>query len=94
MRRKVSVFGDYKHEGDVVEVRGVFNAACALHGGDMDIHATELRIVIPGRHAIDQVRPWKVALAMGLSLLALVLWQAERRSTMSLARGAVTRARA
>ena len=75
-------------------MRGTFNAACAQHGGDMDIHATELRRVLPGRHAIDYVRFWKIALAIGLSLLALVLWQAERRSTVTLARGAVTRSRA
>ena len=94
LARKVSIFGDYKHEGDIVEVRGVFNAACAQHGGDMDIHAVSLRTITPGHHAIDQIRPWKVALAIALALLALVLWQAERRSTIRLGRGSVTRARA
>ena len=90
----IGTYGDYKHEGDIVKVQGVFNAACAQHGGDMDIHATSLAVVTPGRHAIDQIRAWKVALAILLALLALVLWQAERRSTLTLARGAVTRSRA
>lgn len=94
LAREVTIFGDYKHEGDIVEVRGTFNAACAQHGGDMDIHATELRVMTPGHHAIDYVRLWKVALAIGLSLLAFVLWQAERRSRTGRIRGVVTRARA
>jgi hypothetical protein len=93
LAREVTTFGDYKHEGDVVQVRGTFNAACAQHGGDTDIHATELRMVTPGRHAIDHVYLWKVALAIFLSVVAFFIWQAERRSTRSLARGAVTRSR-
>jgi hypothetical protein len=94
LARQVKVFGDYKHEGEVVKVRGTFNAACAIHGGDMDIHATELKQMIAGRHAIDHVRAWKVALAAGLALLALVLWWAQRSSSLTLERGAVTRKRA
>ena len=45
LAEELEYFGDYEHEGDIVEVAGVFNAACAEHGGDMDIHATELEIV-------------------------------------------------
>ena len=91
---EIATYGDYKHEGEVVEVRGTFNAACAIHGGDMDIHATELERVIPGRHAIDAVKPWKIAVALLLALLAAVLWWADRASTASLERGLVTRKRA
>ena len=91
---EIATYGDYKHEGEVVEVRGTFNAACAQHGGDMDIHAVTLRRVLPGRHAIDHVRLWKVVVALLLVVVALLLWQAERSTTTSLARGAVTRKRA
>ncbi len=94
LAREVTIFGDYKHEGDIVEVRGTFNAACAQHGGDMDIHASELRLITAGHHAIDYVRGWKVALAIVLSLLAIVLWQADRRHRAGHIRGVVTRARA
>lgn len=90
---RIETFGDYKHEGEVVEVAGVFNAACPTHGGDLDIHATALTRVIAGRQAIDRVRAWKVTLAIGLALVALVLWVAVRSSSVSLARGAVTRQR-
>jgi hypothetical protein len=91
---QVQIFGDHKHEGDVVEVRGTFNAACAEHGGDMDIHATELKITTPGHLVADRAKTWKIILAAALSLLAFMVWQGERRSRRSLARGPVTRARA
>lgn len=76
---KVGIFGDYKHQGDVVRVDGVFNAACAEHGGDMDIHATSLAMVAEGRHAADPVKPAKLLLAVGLALLAGALFVANRR---------------
>lgn len=77
--KRVAVFGDYKHEGDVVEVAGTFNAACAQHGGDMDIHATDLVVRFPGRRAADPVKTWKLPLAAVLALIVAGLWFAERR---------------
>ncbi|MCU0650644.1 MAG: DNA-binding protein [Candidatus Omnitrophica bacterium] len=41
--------GDFSHEGDLVEVSGIFNRACGEHGGDMDIHASNLKILQHGR---------------------------------------------
>jgi len=77
---KIEIVGDYEHQGDIVEVTGVFNAACAQHGGDMDIHADELRMVAAGRRALDPVQPWKLALALGTALAAAGMWFAERRA--------------
>ncbi|MFA5844690.1 MAG: hypothetical protein WC971_07660 [Coriobacteriia bacterium] len=76
--RKITFFGDYKHEGDIVTVRGVFNPACALHGGDMDIHATTLVVDRVGHAAADPVKPWKAALALVLACLAALAWWADR----------------
>jgi hypothetical protein len=73
---KISIFGDYKHQGDVVRIQGVFNAACAEHGGDMDIHATTLEMVAEGRHAADPVTVPKLLWAFGLALLAGALYVA------------------
>ncbi|MHB1323882.1 MAG: hypothetical protein ACYC6J_04395 [Coriobacteriia bacterium] len=70
LTEKITYYGDYKHEGDVVEVAGVFNAACPEHGGDMDIHARSLEMVRVGHVVIDPVHPWKIAWAIGLSLVA------------------------
>ncbi len=76
---KLAVLGDYKHQGDIAEVVGTFNAACAQHGGDMDIHATSLSVVTPGRRAWDPVQTWKIVLGLVLSVVAAALWFADRR---------------
>lgn len=83
----ITFYGDYKHEGDVVTIRGTFNAACAEHGGDMDIHADDLSVDLPGRSVVDEVMPWKLALAAVLALLALGLFVAQRRSEIARALG-------
>jgi hypothetical protein len=76
---RISTFGDYKHEGDIVRVRGTFNAACAQHGGDMDIHASSLEVTVPGRRAADPVKPGKLILAVVLTFAAAGVWYADRR---------------
>lgn len=74
----IEYFGDYKSEGDIVEVEGVFNAACAEHGGDMDIHAAALTVVNQGHEVVDEIKPYKVVWAFALAALALALYLAER----------------
>jgi hypothetical protein len=81
----VEHYGDYTHEGDIVTVRGVFNAACGEHGGDMDIHATALTVVTPGHVVVDRVRPGKIATAVGLVLAAVALYVLLRSTEQSIA---------
>ncbi len=71
---QISLFGDYKHHGDLVEVTGTFNAACPLHGGDMDIHATSLRIVRTGYVTVRSIHPARMITAGILAGLTLVLF--------------------
>lgn len=78
LAERIGLYGDYKHEGDIVEVTGTFNPACAIHGGDMDIHATSLKVVVPGHDVVDPVHPGKVFWAFGLAILAGALFAAER----------------
>ncbi len=78
LAEKIKVFGDYKHEGAVAKATGVFNAACAEHGGDMDIHATSLEIVAAGRDAQDPVKSGKLMWAIGLALVAGALYLVNR----------------
>lgn len=73
---RLSYVGGYTASGDNVEVTGVFNSACAEHGGDMDIHAASLRILRPGRpigHPLDAGKALAAAmlLAIGGSLVVL-----------------------
>jgi len=92
LAEKIGTFGDYKHEGDIVKVSGVFNAACGQHGGDMDIHATTLAVTVPGRNALDPVKPWKLLLAIGMTLGAAGVWYSNRRATHRERRGLARRA--
>jgi hypothetical protein len=65
LARKIRFFGDFKHDGDIVKVTGVFNAVCREHGGDMDIHALSLEIIRPGYpvpHAVNLQRGMIAAL--------------------------------
>ncbi|MDO8915659.1 MAG: hypothetical protein Q7W16_06210 [Coriobacteriia bacterium] len=79
LTKQIDTYGDYQHEGSIVEVQGVFNGACKEHGGDMDIHATALQMLRPGHVVVDPVPPWKAALAVGLSALAVLLFWLERK---------------
>jgi hypothetical protein len=81
LARKIGTFGDYKHEGDIVRVTGVFHAACPDHGGDTDIHAQTLEIVRRGHAVVDQPKPAKLAWAIVLSLAAGALFVADRAIT-------------
>lgn len=74
LAERVVLFGDNRHRGDLVRVRGVFNAACVEHGGDMDIHADTLEVVGSGAVVGDPVAPGKVRWALALSVAALGLY--------------------
>jgi hypothetical protein len=78
MTKQIDTYGDYKHEGSIVQIEGVFNAACKEHGGDMDIHADTLTLVRVGHEALDPVPPWKAGLAALLVAAAGGLYWLER----------------
>lgn len=72
-------YGRYKENGDIVRITGTFNAACAEHGGDMDIHATGVEIVRRGKTITHKVYAWKIASAIFLVILALAMLAINRR---------------
>ncbi|MDR2431455.1 MAG: DNA-binding protein [Candidatus Margulisbacteria bacterium] len=76
---KIRVAGRYQQTGDTVEILGEFHRACAKHGGDLDIHATEITVLNPGFAAPQAVDKNKIILAGVLSGLALVLYFWHRR---------------
>lgn len=71
----VSVLGDFHNRGDVVEVSGIYNSACDIHGGDTDVHATEFTVVSQGRRISTSPALWKLVLGLALGILGLVLRQ-------------------
>ncbi len=44
----VKFAGGYKSHGDMIEVNGVFNRACSMHNGELDIHANTVKILKHG----------------------------------------------
>lgn len=79
LTKSIDTYGDYLHEGSIAQVRGVFNAACAQHGGDMDIHATSLVVLRSGHYVYDRIPGWKAVLAIVLAPLAGLLFWLERK---------------
>ncbi len=68
LARKITYYGNYLHEGDIVKIIGTFNSVCREHGGDMDIHADTLEIIRTG-HPIAHVLNTKRALLAGVLLI-------------------------
>jgi hypothetical protein len=85
LAKQIDTYGDYKHEGSIVQITGTFNAACKEHGGDMDIHATTVTMIRPGHLVDDPVPAWKAALAAALAALAASLFWLERRTRSRIA---------
>ena len=79
LTKSIDTYGDYQHEGSIVEIDGVFNGACKEHGGDMDIHATSLKLLVPGHEVADPVPVWKAVLAVVIAAVAGLLFWVERK---------------
>jgi lysyl-tRNA synthetase class II len=65
--------GDYKNKGDIVEVRGIFNRACAEHRGELDIHADSIRVVRKGCAVTEMVEKNKLGFSASIFLITLCL---------------------
>lgn len=68
----VKTLGNYKNEGDILEVTGVFHRACPEHGGELDIHADSVRIKSGGFPVEEHVSMRRVNLAIVFFILALL----------------------
>ena len=75
----VTVFGDYRMDGDVVRVTGVVNTACETHDGEFDIHAESIAVVYSGTARENPVHPWKGAAGAGGLTAAFILWRQYRQ---------------
>ncbi len=71
MIQDIGYIGDYHKKGDTVEVSGTFHRSCLEHGGDLDIHASEIKKVTQGSLVIQPISRRKIFI--GISSLALVL---------------------
>lgn len=64
--------GDYKHKGDILEVRGVFNRACPSHNGELDIHADEIKIIEHGYLLKERLDPRKIESSIAVFIIILL----------------------
>lgn len=71
--KEITYTGNYRSEGDRVEVTGVFHRACLAHGGDLDIHAQIIRKIVSGRSRRETLSISKRNLTFLLSGILLLM---------------------
>lgn len=69
----IKVFGDYKHKGDIVQIKGIFNRSCKEHGGDMDIHSIDLEVINEGYQLKEEIKQNKKIASAILSAITLMV---------------------
>jgi hypothetical protein len=67
----VKFLGTYKHKGDMLEIEGIFNRACPVHGGELDIHANKVKVTDAGFPVMERIDLRKAALAAFLFLMTI-----------------------
>ena len=67
----ITALGAYGQTGDILMVRGVFNRACAEHGGDMDIHAESVEYISRGAAYQPEIPDWLILLAAAAAVCAV-----------------------
>lgn len=66
--------GAYSVKGTEVLVKGVFNSNCSEHGGDLDLHAREVKVISESQPVAHPLDVRKALMAFFLLLLALFVF--------------------
>jgi len=82
LTKNISFMGGYRVKGDILEAEGIFHRACAVHGGDLDIHAQSLRLVKAGNKSKEKYSPRKLKISFFLGAILLLLWISNLLSVM------------
>jgi hypothetical protein len=67
----ITIAGRYDAHGDTVRVTGIFNRACASHGGDFDIHAEQIELVEKGYAVNHDIESLNIIVASIMFIAAL-----------------------
>ena len=78
MIQEIRYAGDYHKKGDIVEVSGTFHRSCSEHGGDLDIHASEIKKVTSGSPVIQPISRKKIYIG-AYSLILVLLFYALKK---------------
>ncbi|MHB1135402.1 MAG: hypothetical protein ACYCXR_02930 [Coriobacteriia bacterium] len=80
MADDIGSFGTYSQNGDIVRVTGILSEACDVHGGDLDVHASEIVVLRPGTPREHPVQSWKLLAGLvGLAGAYAIVRRAWRR---------------
>jgi hypothetical protein len=74
LAKEIKFTGNYKTQGDNLEITGIFNRSCLAHGGDLDIHAQKLRKISLGKEINRSLQPDKKNLIFILFGALFVIW--------------------
>ncbi len=74
MIQDIGYVGDYHKKGDTVEVSGTFHRSCSEHGGDLDIHAYEIKKIISGSLVTQPISRKKVYIGVYSLILVLLFY--------------------
>ncbi len=74
LTKEILFTGSYKTKGDWLEVTGVFQHACAEHGGDLDIHAQTVKKIKSGRNLEERLNLAKRNFAIVLLGILIIIW--------------------
>jgi len=72
--KDIAYLGNYRAKGDIIEVSGIFNRSCPEHGGDLDIHAREIKKIIPGGPSFSKLSVKKFYIGLSLTFIVLFLY--------------------
>ncbi len=82
MVQDILYVGNYHTKGDIVEVSGTFHRSCLEHGGDLDIHASEIKKITLGSSLIQPISRKKVYIGV-YSLILVLLFYALKKFSQS-----------
>ena len=78
MIQEIRYAGDYHNKGDIVEVSGTFHRSCSEHGGDLDIHVSEIKKVTSGSLVIRPISRKKGYIGVYSLMLVLLFYILKR----------------
>jgi len=70
---KIKFTGKYNFTGDVIKVTGIFNRACAEHGGDLDIHVNKIEVIKQGHPNVTKINYLIIIISSFLLILAIAI---------------------
>lgn len=69
----ITSYARYEHGGDVLVITGTYHLACEEHNGELDVHASDVRVVLAGTAREHPVQPFALVAGVILVVIGLAL---------------------